>query len=186
MVLHDIVKLSLQENQAEAEDAALFRSTVGEVNPLPDQNRIAQQKIVAHGSVMPSLTGFSLRQDRGDTIDSDFSVENAPEEFLRNGLSGKDLRRLRRCRVEGSIDLHGSNRDQARILLQEFLNDATRSGLRCVLVIHGKGRNSHGGEAVLRKLARHLLTRRQDVLAYCDALSGEGGSGAALVMLRAP
>jgi len=54
-----------------------------------------------------------------------------------------------------------------------------------VLVIHGKGMNSRGGEAVLRRLARHWLTQRPDVLAYCNAPPGDGGSGAALVLLKA-
>jgi DNA-nicking Smr family endonuclease len=53
-----------------------------------------------------------------------------------------------------------------------------------VLVIHGKGMNSPSGEAVLRKLTRHWLAQRPDVLAYCDALPRDGGSGAALVLLK--
>ena len=53
-----------------------------------------------------------------------------------------------------------------------------------MLVIHGKGMNSPGGEAVLRKLTRHWLTQRSDVLAYCDAIPRDGGKGAVLVLLK--
>ena len=106
---------------------------------------------------------------------------------MRNGLSRTTLRKLRRGTwpVQESLDLHGNNSDAARKLLQEFLHEATQRGLRCVLVIHGKGMNSRSGEAVLRKLTRHWLTQHTHVLAFCDAMPREGGSGAALVLLKA-
>ena len=96
------------------------------------------------------------------------------------------LRKLRRGNwpIQDRLDLHGNNIDAARKLFQEFLHEAVQRNWRCVLVIHGKGLNSQGGEAVLRKLARHWLTQHQQVLGYCDAPSKDGGSGAALVLLK--
>ena len=118
---------------------------------------------------------------------SDFAPENAADEFLGNGLSRMTLRKLRRGTwpIQDSLDLHGNHTDAARKLLQEFLHEAAQRNLRCVLVIHGKGLNSRGGEAVLRKLARHWLTQHPHVLAYCDAPTQYGGSGAVLVLLKA-
>jgi DNA-nicking Smr family endonuclease len=96
------------------------------------------------------------------------------------------LRKLRRggWPVQDYLDLHGNDSDAARKLLQEFLHTASQHELRCVLVIHGKGLNSRGGEAVLRKLTRHWLTQHPLVLGYCDAPPKEGGSGAVLVLLK--
>jgi len=37
---------------------------------------------------------------------------------------------------------------------------------------------------VLRRLARHWLIQRPEVLAWCDAPPKDGGSGAALVLLK--
>ena len=173
--------LTGQENQAEPEDAALFRAAVGEVRPLPDQNRIEPpkppRKPLPCAPAQPPIIPGPL---------SDFAAENAPDEFLRNGLSRMTLRKLRRGNwpVQDSFDLHGNTRDAARKLLQEFLHEAAQRGLRCGLVIHGQGMNSTGGEAVLRRLTRHWLAQRPDVLAYCDALPRDGGSGAALVLLK--
>ena len=163
------------------EDAALFRAAVGEVKPLPDQNRIKPQKLPRK----PSPRSPSPLSEIPDTL-SDHAPENTPDEFLRNGLSRMTLRKLRRGHwpVQDSLDLHGNTGDAARKLLQEFLHEAAQHGLRCVLVIHGKGINSRGGEAVLRKLTRHWLAQRPDVLAYCNALPKDGGSGAALVLLK--
>jgi DNA-nicking Smr family endonuclease len=120
-----------------------------------------------------------------DTL-SDFAAENAPDEYLSNGLSRLALRKLRRggWPVQDSLDLHGNNSDAARKLLQEFLHEAMQRELRCVLVIHGKGLNSRGGKALLRKLTRHWLTQHPGVLGYCDAQPKEGGSGAVLLLLK--
>ncbi len=163
------------------EDAALFRAAVGEVQALPEQNRIEPQKPLRK----PMLRAPVPPPEIPDTL-SDFAAENAPEEFLRDGLSRMTLRKLRRGHwpVQGSLDLHGNATDAARRLLQEFLYEAARRGLRCVLVIHGKGMNSPGGEAVLRRLTRHWLAQRPGVLAWCDASPRDGGSGAALVLLK--
>lgn len=170
-----------EKNKAESEDAALFRAAIGEVNPLPDQNRIKPQ----NPPRKPFPRTAAALTSVPDTL-SDFAAESAPEEFLRNGMSRLTLRKLRRGNwpVQDKLDLHGINGDAARKLLQEFLHDAIRHGSRCVLVIHGKGLNSKGGEAVLRKLTRHWLTQYPPVLAFCNAAPQEGGSGAALVLLK--
>lgn len=174
--------LTKQENPTDHEGAALFRAAVGEVKPLPDQNRIKPQR--------PPRKSLQRIPDQPPVIPdtlSDISAENAPDEFLRNGLSRMTPRKLRRGHwpVQDSLDLHGNTGDAARKLLQGFLHEAAQRGLRCVRVIHGKGMNSPGGAAVLRKLARHWLAQRTDVLAYCDASPQDGGSGAALVLLKA-
>lgn len=173
---------SKPKNQIKPEDAALFRAAVGEVNPLPEQNRVKPHLPLRK----PLLRSLTQACTIPDTL-SDFAAENAPDEFLRNGLSRMTLRKMRRGHwpVQDSLDLHGNTGDTARKLLQEFLHKAAQRGLRCVLVIHGKGMNSPSGEAVLRRLTRHWLMQRPDVLAYCDAPPGGGGSGAALVLLKA-
>jgi len=105
---------------------------------------------------------------------------------LSNGLSRMTLRKLRRGTwpIEDSLDLHGNHTDAARKLLQEFMHEAAQRNLRCVLVIHGKGLNSRGGEAVLRRLARHWLTQHPHVLGFSDAPPKFGGGGAVMVLLK--
>lgn len=163
------------------DDAALFRTAVGDVQPLTGQNRIEP---LTPPRYPPQ------RQHPAKTVPDPLSVylpQEMPEEYLANGLSRMTLRKLRRGAwpVQDSLDLHGSGSDTARKLLQDFLDEAIRRGLRCVLVVHGKGLNSREGEAILRKLSRHLLSQHPQVLAFCDATPGKGGSGAALVLLKA-
>ncbi len=175
------MKRPLLPPQEPPDDAALFRAAVGEVQPLPEQNRIEPQKPPRKPLLRTPAPPLAIP----DTL-SDSAAEDTPDDFLRNGLSRITLRKLRRgdWPVQDSLDLHGNTCNAARRLLQEFLHEAAQRRLRCVLVIHGKGTNSTGGEGVLRKLARHWLAQRPDVLAYCDALPGGGGSGAALVLLK--
>ena len=168
-------------DQIAPDDAALFRATVAGVKPLPDQNRIKPQNKPRLPLFRPAASSPQISD-----IISDFGADDAPAEYLRNGLSRMTLRKLRRGNwpVQDSLDLHGNTSDAARKLLQEFLHVATQREMRCVLVIHGKGMNSRGGEAVLRKLTRHWLAQLPQVLGYCDAAPGQGGSGAVLVLLK--
>lgn len=167
---------------SEPDDAALFRAVVGEVRPLPEHNRVVPKpqprKPVVRSHATPPMIPDTL---------SDFFTEESPREFLRNGIARITLRKVRNGTwpVQDQLDLHGSNTGTARKMLQAFLYEATQQrGLRCVRVIHGKGMNSRGGEAVLRNLARHWLIQHSGVLAYCEAPPAQGGSGAVLVLLK--
>jgi len=180
-----------QPDEAAPDDAALFRAAVGTVKPLPEQNRVTPQPVPRKPLRRPAVTSPSIPDTLSDGCPAksftDFAAENSsPDEYLSNGLSRMTLRKLRRgvWPVQDSLDLHGNNSDPARKLLQEFLHEAMQREFRCVLVIHGKGLNSQGGEAVLRKLTRHWLTQHPLVLGYCDAPPKEGGSGAVLVLLK--
>lgn len=171
-----------QTDQTEPDDIALFRSAVGAVKPLAEQNRITPRPAPRKPLLRPAAAPPAIP----DTL-SDLASRDTADEYLSNGLSRMTLRKLRRGTwpIEDSLDLHGNHTDAARKLLQEFLHEAAQRNLRCVLVIHGKGLNSRGGEAVLRKLARHWLAQHAHVLGYCDAPAKYGGSGAVLVLLKA-
>lgn len=174
-----------QTPETAPEDAALFRAAIGKVKPLPQQNRIAPQpaahKILPRRSASPPVTA-----DTWPAFSASDPGQEAPDEFLSNGISRRVLRKLRQggWPIEDSLDLHGNTSDAARKLLQAFLHEATQRNLRCVLVIHGKGLNSEGGEAVLRRLTRLWLIQHQTVLGFCNAAPRNGGSGAVLVLLR--
>jgi DNA-nicking Smr family endonuclease len=165
----------------DANDAALFRAAVGEVQPLPEQNRITPKPVRRKIAIHRAIQTVAIP----DTL-SDFVAEGSPSEFLRNGISRITLRKIRNGTwpIQDQLDLHGNHSDAARRLLQEFLHEATQQELRCVRIIHGKGLNSKDGEGVLRNLTRHWLSQYPRVLAYCEAQPAQGGSGAVLVLLK--
>jgi DNA-nicking Smr family endonuclease len=88
---------------------------------------------------------------------------------------------------EERIDLHGARRDAARRLVAKRLDGARARGLRCVLIVHGHGKHSGSGEAILKKALPDWLTTRpcsESVLAFAPAPRNLGGGGATLVLLR--
>lgn len=172
---------TIKNSQVVPEDVELFRTSVGKVKHLTGQNRAE----LHNNPKRPRIQDSPSSPEVSDVL-SDFVTGETPEKYLANGLSAMTLRKLRRgdWPVKVNLDLHGLNTDAARKILQEFLHDARQSQYRCVLVIHGKGLNSAGGEAILRKLTRNWLTQHTSVLGFCDAPPRLGGSGAVLVLLR--
>ena len=105
------------------------------------------------------------------------------------GINDALLLRLRRGEPEPEerIDLHGARVDAARRLLGERLASAQARGLRCVLLIHGRGRRSATNDAPLRDAVPEWLTRGDNarrVLAFAPAPRQLGGEGATMVLLR--
>ena len=109
-------------------------------------------------------------------------------EGLAQGIDRQHLLRLRRgeWRVERRVDLHGLTAPEARRELVSELQDAVAEGVRCVLVIHGRGLHSESGpvlrDGVLAWLTTPPLAAR--VMAFASALPRDGGPGASYVLLR--
>lgn len=146
--------------------------------PLPPP-RPLQHLADEQAALRESLHGPISLQDR---------LEGGDEaSFLRPGLALSVLRDLRRARwvIQGEIDLHGLNRDQARAELSAFLAESLHHGKRCVRVVHGKGLSSPQKISILRQLVRGWLMQHIEILAYCQAQPRDGGEGALLVLLRA-
>ena len=119
-----------------------------------------------------------------DVADTDEYIEG-----LAPGVDRRILGRLRRGEfsVQAHLDLHGMLQDPARHAVRRFLVDARARGLRCVLVIHGRGKNSRDKEPVLKKALVRWLSRGglgKQILAFCTARPTDGGAGAVYVLLR--
>jgi DNA-nicking Smr family endonuclease len=116
-------------------------------------------------------------------------------------LDGSTLRRLSEGKVqpEAKIDLHGLTQVQAHARLVTFIHRAHDGGLRCVLVITGKGSASAGqhGDATnwmhdgTRGLLRSLVPRwlaegelKRHVTGVAEAHVRHGGGGALYVYLK--
>lgn len=169
------------------EERALFREAVAGAKPIvPDR--------VHHEPPPPPAVPQQRWRDEAEALAEsldpaplDLRLEGGDEPtFLRSGLARTVLRDLRRGRwvVQDHLDLHGATRDEARLLLADFLAASLRRGLRCVRVVHGKGLGSPGREPVLKGLVRNWLMQRAEVLAYCQARAAEGGAGALVVLLK--
>lgn len=171
------------------DEVALFREAVRGATPIRSAPRVLQRGkpplpvpvqslLDGHEAVAESLEG-PLSQEQ--------SIETGQEpSYLRAGLGRDVLRKLRRGHwvVQDALDLHGLNREEARLSLAQFLGACLKRGLRCVRIVHGKGLRSPGKEPVLKGKVQLWLARREEVLAFCEAPANQGGSGAMLVLLR--
>ncbi len=82
---------------------------------------------------------------------------------------------------QAEIDLHGLNKEEARIALSDFLNDSRNRGYKFVRVITGKGLHSPGNIGILKDYVKDILS--EVGLKYSEAKISEGGSGAFCVRL---
>ncbi len=169
------------------EERSLFRQKVGAVRRLRHDR-------VLHSTQRPLPHPVQTLLDEQRVVEDLLSSDHDPAEletgdelvYARPGLQHSLLRRLRRGQlsVGAVLDLHGLTVAMAREALSVFINDARRSGIRCVRIIHGKGRGSPLGQPVLKQKLNAWLRRRNEVLAFASARPVDGGSGAVYVLLK--
>lgn len=86
--------------------------------------------------------------------------------------------------IESRLDLHGRTQIEAHDALDRFLAASSASGMRCVLIVTGKGVDGHG---VLRQMVPRWLAEggnRKKIITYCTAQPRHGGEGALYVLIR--
>lgn len=117
---------------------------------------------------------------------------SATEDYIEGHIVGIDLMTVgklqnRQYSPEAHIDLHGLNAEQAYHNLIAFFRNSYQRGLRTVLVVTGKGKNSINGMPVLRNKVQEWFTKdpfRRVILAFCTAKQEDGGTGALYVLIR--
>jgi len=152
------------------------RAELARPRPKPIPVKRMEDDAAIPGELLKDTSGWDADIENGDLIT-----------FLRPGLPAEIMRKLRRGQwiIQATLDLHGVTTDAARTELARFLAHARHSGIRCVRIVHGKGYRSPNSTPVLRNKVRLSLSQRNEVLAFCDALPADGGSGAVVVLLKA-
>jgi DNA mismatch repair protein MutS2 len=80
--------------------------------------------------------------------------------------------------VASELMLIGRTTDEARDLVEKYLDDAFMAGMANVRLVHGKGTGA------LRKAVRGVLSDHPLVESFRDGEPGEGGSGATVAALK--
>jgi DNA-nicking Smr family endonuclease len=123
----------------------------------------------------PFFTSQDLDPVSGDAKLAFFNADMHPND-RRRLLQGK-------YKIEDSLDLHGLTSEESAIAINEFLKSCRGDGLRCIQIIHGRGRMT--GQAILKTKINAWLPQSPYVLAFCSCLPKHGGVGAVYVLLRA-
>jgi DNA-nicking Smr family endonuclease len=179
----------LRAEQIAWREADLFRNSIGQVAPLPDHNRVVAEAPRPSPQARQRLADeqAALRESLSDEFDVASLLEtDAALSFTRSGIGPDVVRKLRKGHwtIQDQLDLHGLRRDDAREQVAEFLRRATRRGLRCVRIIHGKGLGSVNKEPVLKSMVHKWLVQKDEVLVFCQAKAADGGAGAVVVLLK--
>lgn len=165
------------------DDIDLFRLAMKNVRPLASQDKISLKPTKQQGNssyrrhraqliALPSLPAISLPKI---TAQEKLS-------YAKPGLQAKQFLLLKQGHIpiEATLDLHSYTIDEALIALADFFRAAQASKLRCLNIIHGKGRDE---QAYLKSAVLGFLKAQSHILAYHSAPSKLGGTGAVLVLL---
>lgn len=116
----------------------------------------------------------------------DLMPPHDPLEFRRDGIQGGVVERLRHGGYAPEARLHLLKRP-VRTCRQElfaFVQDGLAHDLRCLLVVHGRGKALDSHANVVRSYVAKWLMQFDEVQAYTSAQPAHGGIGATYVMLR--
>jgi dsDNA-specific endonuclease/ATPase MutS2 len=83
-----------------------------------------------------------------------------------------------RIPVTDVFDLHTVRPQEVKEVVEAYLEEANRLGLKALRIIHGRG------IGVQREIVRSVLARTPFVVSFQDAPSEAGGWGATVVTLR--
>lgn len=149
------------------------------LEPLVSRNVVSED-----AEVLAQLSDLVSGQTPFELTETDEYVEGA-----RTGIDPRLVSRLRRGEfaTQGHIDLHGLTQPDAKAALAEFIIDSVHKGRRTVLVVHGRGLRSPGGQPVLKHATAQWLSHGTIggyVLAFTSARAYDGGAGAVWVLLR--
>ncbi len=170
------------------DDSSLFRDAVGEVKPVATGNKRQPDK------TPPKVTTRMQHKDdkavmrelMEDFQDVDLLETGEHLAWTAPGIQRSELKKLKsgKYAIQSEIDLHGFTREQAKSAVVEFLHEAQIRQLRCVRIIHGRGRKNPEKAPVLKRAVDNWLSHHKQVLAYCSARESDGGTGAVYVLLR--
>ena len=178
-----------KSEESSPEEELLFAKAMQGVQPVTSRGR----DIAASTSDQRTSPSVDPAKALRDVLEGrvEFALHHT-DEYMEGFVVGVDplvLARLRNGQFspESHVDLHGMNASQAYDSLIWFFKNAYQRGMRTVVVVTGRGRNSPDGIGVLRPLLQRWLSRepfKRVVLAFCTAKPGDGGPGAVYVLLR--
>lgn len=164
------------------EDLAAFAQVVQGIKPLT-QRKVKlgptpvkhKRRIVVEEDVPSLYDGSEPR----DIVQADDYIA-----YNQNGVAHKTLRNLHKGQynVEAILDLHRKTVEEARVLVNQFLQHHHKNGARVVLIVHGKG--SLTDAPILKNQINHWLRQASPVIAFCSAAPRHGGNGAVYVLLK--
>jgi DNA-nicking Smr family endonuclease len=177
-----------------SDEDELFMREMSDVVPLKREPRVDLRARSRESD--PSLAARRQAAVQAEAIDRNTLTEEGIEpldhwyvlDFKRPGVQNGVFRKLKQGRydMEARLDLHRMTAAVARRELFEFVEESHQLGLRCVIVIHGKGDSRADREraSILKGCTNHWLRELEVVQAFHSAQPRHGGTGAVYILLR--
>ncbi|MGD2125779.1 MAG: Smr/MutS family protein [Desulfobacteraceae bacterium] len=190
---------AIRDEPIDAEDVPkekdYFLEAMSDVTPLPaDKKRgvWGQGTNIRPSHPAPDADKEAMAHLQGlvrASIEMDITFSDEYIEGSIKGFSRKLMKQLKggEFPVQDYTDLHGLTKQEAKTAVRDFLHRSYGNGLRCVLIVHGRGLNSPDSFPVLKEGLPVWLGRgsiRKIVLAFATARPYDGGTGAIYVLLR--
>ncbi|MGD8522388.1 MAG: Smr/MutS family protein [Desulfobacterales bacterium] len=156
-------------------DNCVEKRTTAQAQPF-HQNDNASEILLALEDLIKHGTGFVVAQTPEYIEGTAYNVNPEITKRLHRGDFA----------IQGHIDLHGLNVEDARDAFESFLEQSIVSGKRVVLIIHGRGLSSPK-EPILKTNVHKWLTSgpwRKWILSFSSARWCDGGAGATYILLR--
>ncbi|PZQ46265.1 MAG: DNA mismatch repair protein MutS [Micavibrio aeruginosavorus] len=175
------------------DEKRLWRSATQDVKKLQKDDVDEEEAEIPLLPVAPARPVVLQKQKTALAAPVNSKISRQPPQLDGN----TDLKLQRgKLRIEGTLDLHGYNQEQAHRLLNQFVLAAHAGGKRCILVITGKGGRSKPREGrfyddapmgVLKEKLPQWVSippLRDIVLKLYPAAPKDGGSGAWYLYLK--
>jgi DNA-nicking Smr family endonuclease len=181
--------------EAKPNDEQSFLEAMSDVTPLPENKR---KIIPTPGShIRPTHPAPDDEQEAlnhlSDLVKGSIELDiTLTDEYMEGSVKGFSRRLMRKLKkgefpFQDYTDLHGLTKQAAEERVKDFLIQSHKLGLRCVLIVHGRGLNSPDSFPVLKERLPLWLGRgpvKKIVLAFATARPYDGGTGAVYVLLR--
>lgn len=172
-----------------------FLEAMRDVAPLPEEKgRVVRRPPQDPKPPYPPKAGdLEVLAHLSDLVSGTAEMDiTFSDEYMEGAIPGIDRNLLEKLRkgefpIQDYVDLHGLTKQEAEMGIRDFLLDSYRHGLRCVLVVHGRGLNSENHIPVLKNRVPVWLSRgpvKKIILAFSTARAYDGGTGAIYVLLR--
>ncbi len=164
-----------------------FFTAMKEVHPLTAKGRDVAPEVQPSAAAQQGQEAFAHMLEK--KLEFSLALKG---EYMEGHVVGLDELTMNNLRAgvyspEAHLDLHGLNAMQAYEAMVGFFRGSWYKGMRTLLLIPGRGKNSPNGISVLREKVQLWLTQepfKRVVLAFCTAQPVDGGPGTIYVLVR--
>ena len=185
-----------KEKTVLSQDERLFLEAMNDVSPISKGNRRIM-KVPDKDSLRPAHAprneDLEVMAHLSDLISGAAEMDiTFSDEYMEGCVKGLDATLMQKLKdglfpIQDFVDLHRLTQEAAETRIRNFLLNSHGRGLRCVLIVHGKGLNSENHVPVLKNRVPLWLSRgpvRKIILAFSTARPYDGGTGATYVLLK--